>query len=202
MMVRARCAPQVARIASLRSSPLIGSAGCTAAKSYCRITPRGDVTPCPYLPLVAGNVREQPFHQIWQDAALFRRLREETPGGRCGGCAFKELCGGCRARTFALSGDLMREDPWCAYQPEETLQPMQAAILTWTPEAEARVQRIPSFIRERAKRAIERYAQAQQVLQITPAVMTATLEGLGRRPVSPTSAASRDRSKDVRREQP
>lgn len=122
MMVRARCAPQVSRMASQQRSALIGSAGCLAARQYCRITPEGDVTPCPYLPLVAGNVRQQPFIDIWRTADPLRRLRDGALAGRCGVCDFRQVCGGCRARAFALTGDLLGEDPWCAYQPQQPAQ--------------------------------------------------------------------------------
>ena len=46
----------------------MGSAGCLAGTSYCRVTPVGDVTPCPYLPTRAGNVREGSFQEIWAAA--------------------------------------------------------------------------------------------------------------------------------------
>ncbi len=181
MMVRARCAPQIARMASQQGSPLVANAGCLAARQYCRITPEGDVTPCPYLPLVAGSVRESTFADIWQNAPAFQRLRQEALGGKCGICDFREMCGGCRARAFALTGDLSGEDPWCGYQPVEFVTPQRTSVIAWTQEAEERLQRIPPFIRGRVKTAVERHAQAGGKTEITPAEMTATLEGMGRR---------------------
>lgn len=47
----------------------------------------------------------------------------------------------------------------------------QPTTVTWTPEAEARTERIPAFIRPMARRAIERYAESQGVATITEAVM-------------------------------
>ena len=181
MMVRARCAPQISRMASQRSSALIGNAGCLAARRYCRITPEGDVTPCPYLPLVAGSVRKRSFADIWQNAAPLQRLRNEVPGGRCGTCDFQQLCGGCRARALALTGDLTGEDPWCAYQPTNPAPGKQDGLLRWTPKAQERLARIPPFIRDRVKVAVERTARDTHAGAITPAIMTTTLEGLGRR---------------------
>ncbi|MBI3974473.1 MAG: radical SAM protein [Chloroflexi bacterium] len=189
MMVRARCTPQISRVAAVRGSSLVGNAGCLAARQYCRITPEGDVTPCPYLPLVAGSVREQPFESIWQRAPLLQRLRQEAPAGRCGRCDFQESCGGCRARAFALAGDLAGEDPWCTYQPPGQ-RPEQGAGQTpaaraprpvWAAEADQRLQRIPPFIRARVKVAVEQQAAAKGEAEITGAVMTAALESLGRR---------------------
>jgi radical SAM protein with 4Fe4S-binding SPASM domain len=181
MMVRARCAPQITRLAFQRESELVGNAGCLAGRQYCRITPEGDVTPCPYLPPVAGNVRERSFDDIWRDAGVLQRLRLENSEGRCGRCDYQELCGGCRARAFALTGKLSSEDPWCEYQPVEFVSTKQQGGLIWNPEAEQRLQRIPPFVRERVKVAVERYADRNRKKEITPADMTATLESLGRR---------------------
>jgi Predicted Fe-S oxidoreductases len=181
MMVRARCAPQISRIAARQDSALVGNAGCLAARQYCRITPDGQVTPCPYLPLSAGSVRERPFSEIWQNAPLFQRLRGGTPTGRCGDCDFRELCGGCRARAFALTGDLLGEDPWCAYEPPERVATATDGALLWTAEAEERLQRIPPFIRDRVRLAVERNARASCTTVVTGAELTATFETLGRK---------------------
>ena len=96
-------------------------------------------------------------------------------------CDFRETCGGCRARAFALMGDFSGDDPWCVYQPLEYLPCKGVSLLVWTREAEERLQRIPPFIRKRVKLAVEQYAQANHENEITPAQMTATLEGMGRR---------------------
>lgn len=181
MMVRARCAPQIGRMASRQNSALVANAGCMAAHRYCRVTPEGNVTPCPYLPLVAGSVRESPFGDIWRESEVLQRMRGKTPGGRCGRCEFVEVCGGCRARAFALTDDLFGEDPWCTYQPAERLTPRHAGSLPWTSDAERRLQRIPSFVRSRVKAAVERHAQTHHECEITSAVMHTTLEDLGRR---------------------
>jgi radical SAM protein with 4Fe4S-binding SPASM domain len=181
MMLRARCAPQISRIAAHQGSALVGNAGCLAAREYCRITPDGRVTPCPYLPLAAGSVRERSFADIWQNAPLFERLRGETPTGRCGDCDFRQLCGGCRARAFALTGDLLGEDPWCAYQPPVLVPPSEAPVLQWTPEAQERLERIPPFVRHRVKLAVERHAEACGATSVTGAELTATFETLGRK---------------------
>ncbi len=181
MMVRARCAPQISRIASQRSSALVGTAGCLAAWSYCRITPEGNVTPCPYLPLAAGTIRERPFGDIWHHSPLLERMRSEAPGGRCGRCDFRGTCGGCRARALALTGDLLGEDPWCPYEPPRDEPKGEATPALWTPEARERLQRVPPFVRNRVRLAVERHSQAKGKTAITPAEMTATLESLGRR---------------------
>ena len=180
LMIRARCAPQVARVAAERASALVASAGCPAARQYCRITPEGNVTPCPYLPLTAGAVRDRPFAEIWRSPIL-ARLRDEAPSGRCGVCDFRELCRGCRARAFALNGDASGEDPWCAYRPSPAPAATPERSLSWTEEASERLERIPSFVRERVKVAVERAARGDGRAEITVDELTATLASVGRR---------------------
>jgi len=92
--------------------------GCLAGDGYCFISYRGDVTPCGYLPLVAGNIREQPFRDIYLDSPLFRALRDLAHyDGKCGACEFLRVCGGCRARAYSLTGDYLAQEPYCIYQP-------------------------------------------------------------------------------------
>ncbi len=82
------------------------------------VSHRGDVQPSGFLPLVAGNVREQRLTEIYSSAPLFRALRD--PGrlaGRCGRCEYREVCGGSRAHAFAASGDPLGEDPTCPWEP-------------------------------------------------------------------------------------
>ncbi len=173
MLVRAKCAPHVKRLSYKRLSDgepkggigLLTSAGCPGGTSYLRIGPEGDVTPCPYLPFVLGNVRHATLREIWENSEILRKLRAFEFQGRCGICEFKKLCAGCRPRAFALTGNLLGEDPWCTYQTdgrgERPFTPL------WTPEALARIERIPPFIRERVKQGVEAYARARGLEQIT-----------------------------------
>lgn len=88
--------------------------GCTAGRGLVYIKPNGDVWACPFMELSAGNIRRTPFRHIWQDAPLFLALRDRSLlKGTCGTCAGKEICGGCRGRAMALTGDLLGEDPAC-----------------------------------------------------------------------------------------
>lgn len=185
MMVRARCAPHIGRLAVERGMPPMGSAGCLAGTSYCRITPTGDVTPCPYLPTAAGNVREAPFWQIWHSSPLLARLRKPQLQleGKCGQCALSRgdepLCVGCRARAYALTGNLRAEDPWCLYQPggkdespsEAPEKPGAAIPVPWTEEAEERLSRVPFFIRGRVKQAAEWMAHRDGLSQVSAEVL-------------------------------
>ncbi len=122
IMIRTRCAPTVRRILYQKNPEsrflTMGAGRCLAGQSYCRITPEGDVTPCPYLPLTTGNIREQDFGDIWQNSAIFNSLRTPSLKGKCKKCAFRLLCGGCRARAYAGQNDYLGEDPWCDYLPQ------------------------------------------------------------------------------------
>ncbi|HJW65364.1 MAG TPA: radical SAM protein [Candidatus Bathyarchaeia archaeon] len=134
--VRPSCAPQFMRIAKNMGLDMRQwIRGCIAGLYYCRIYPNGDITPCPYLPVKLGNVREKTFGEIWFGSEVFRNLRDfDTLKGKCGACEYRSLCGGCRARAYGLSsdfidfcgdlhepaelkGDYLKEDPWCVYQP-------------------------------------------------------------------------------------
>lgn len=87
--------------------------GCIAARGMFYIKPNGDVWPCAFLPLKAGNAAEQPAAEIW-NSPLFRRLRDrrnlEEP---CRSCRYREVCGGCRARAYASTGRPYAADPSC-----------------------------------------------------------------------------------------
>jgi len=93
--------------------------GCLAGSSICFVSHTGEVFPCGYLPVSAGNVQRQPMGEIWTGSSVFARLRD--PGqleGKCGLCEFKKICLGCRARAYYASGDYMAEEPYCVYEPK------------------------------------------------------------------------------------
>lgn len=184
VMVRARCAPHFKRIAHQAdaNSPLTrvqgyDGGGCPAGKRYCRITPEGQVTPCPYMPLVAGELSQSSFGEIWQTAPLFKQLREGTVGGSCGHCEYRLLCGGCRARPVAHGGGIMDEDPWCGYQPNRgpVITPDEGKStkneVAWSDEARLRLAKVPSFVRRMVERRAEAYVLKQGGSQVTLAVL-------------------------------
>jgi radical SAM protein with 4Fe4S-binding SPASM domain len=95
-----------------------GAGGCPAGTHYMGIRPNGDVTPCPYLPVFAGNLRRSPLADLWASSELFADIRRRSSlGGRCGACEMNAHCGGCRARAYGMTGDLMAEDPLCTHTP-------------------------------------------------------------------------------------
>jgi putative heme d1 biosynthesis radical SAM protein NirJ2 len=110
------CAPQFMRIAKQQNIPMRYTRGCLAGTTYCVILPNGNVQPCAYLPVQAGNVREKEFDKIWQESLVFQNLRQEPLKGSCGQCSYNNICGGCRARAYYYSdGDYLAEEPWCIF---------------------------------------------------------------------------------------
>jgi radical SAM protein with 4Fe4S-binding SPASM domain len=112
--------PFLLQQAGIRSGPLLRLAelvfhGCSAGRGFVYVKPNGDVWPCPFVEVKCGNVREAPFSEIWQSSPVFEDLRnrESRLQGRCGECGYRRLCGGCRGRSLALTGDYLAEDPSC-----------------------------------------------------------------------------------------
>ncbi len=184
LLIRAKCAPHFRRILwELNpSSPLLKNyahGSCPAGKYYCRITPEGDVTPCPYMPVAAGNLRASSFAELWHGARVFDDLRDPALGGRCGVCEFSKVCGGCRCRAYATHGDYLAEDPACAYQPGghggqviELPENLTFGLpvdyeLTWEEDARERLRAIPSFARGMVVKGVEAYARRRGDTVIT-----------------------------------
>jgi len=92
--------------------------GVNDGNGFAFISHTGDVCPSGFLPLPGGNVRDKPFAEIYRNSTLFRDLRDYSGlKGKCGVCDFRDVCGGSRARAYAVSGDYLESDPYCVYQP-------------------------------------------------------------------------------------
>jgi AdoMet-dependent heme synthase len=93
--------------------------GCLGGTGFCFISHRGRVQPCGYLEIEAGNIRKKPFKTIWEHSPVFTALRDKSQyQGKCGRCEYFRVCGGCRARAFAATGNYLSEEPLCNYQPQ------------------------------------------------------------------------------------
>ena len=189
MMVRSKCQPQIMRhvVGGDPESPLLNyETRCPCGVHYVRITPEGKVTPCPYMPVVAGDLLTQSFQEIWESSPVFTKLRTGELGGRCGRCEYREVCGGCRARAYADNGDFMGPDDSCAYEPSgetpviasrrpvsygqsvpdrqsgadcgASIEQAPSVALEWTPEALARIASVPSFVRGVVTQRVEKFA--------------------------------------------
>lgn len=178
MLVRAKCAPQFKQVAFELGRGGLESGGCMAGTEYCRIAPQGDVTPCPYMDLVAGNLRDGGFAAVWNDSPVLTALRDPSAlGGKCGACEFSELCGGCRCRAYAATGDPLAEDPACVYVPGTlSLEPPPPVTLS-DPVLE-RLDRIPIvFIRRKVRSGVEAYAARHGIRHVTSDDMDRALAG-------------------------
>lgn len=131
ILVRPTCAPHYYRIILQKSKEegerferrslkfsTGGAKGCIAGQLIVLIDVDGNVLPCSYFPMSAGNIKEQSFREIWENSELLRNLRNfKKYKGRCGSCEFINVCGGCRARAYAIHGDYLEEEPFCGYIP-------------------------------------------------------------------------------------
>lgn len=175
LMVQSRCTPHFKRILyeADAQSPFTRAegydgGGCPAATHYARITPEGEITPCPYMELSGGHLLREGFWKVWDESVLFQSFRKpELLQGRCGSCEYKLLCGGCRARALAQTGALMGEDPNCDYQPRggAVIQPLREALefdAVWTAEAKERLARLPIFIRSMVRKRLEERARREK----------------------------------------
>jgi radical SAM protein with 4Fe4S-binding SPASM domain len=94
------------------------SRGCLAGQGFCFVSHVGAVCGCGFLPLSVGHVRDRSFTELYLEAPLFQAFRDPSRlGGDCGACEYRALCGGCRARAYAATGDPLAEEPDCAYSP-------------------------------------------------------------------------------------
>ncbi len=94
------------------------SRGCLAGTEIVFVSHRGEVFPCGYLPVPAGNLRTQSFQEIWDNSEVLKAFREPVSlHGKCGTCEYLHVCLGCRARAYAGTGDILAEEPCCLHQP-------------------------------------------------------------------------------------
>jgi AdoMet-dependent heme synthase len=201
MLVNAKCAPHyiktVLEHAAVHRVYSGGAGGCPAGTHYMGIRPNGDVTPCPYLPVFAGNLRGASLADLWTSSELFTGIRQRASlGGRCGACEMNGHCGGCRARAYGMTGDLMAEDPLCTHTPgtfagSPLLAPRGPAAFTadllarpgaapaieyglesrpaiaWDADASVRMKRVPAFVRGMVVRAVEESCRKNGIDRVT-----------------------------------
>ena len=210
MLVNAKCAPHYIKTVleherdhpgeAAGAAPIRiysgGAGGCPAGTHYMGIRPNGDVTPCPYLPVFAGNLRAESLTDLWTSSELFTGIRRRSSlDGRCGGCEMNAHCGGCRARAYGMTGDLMAEDPLCTHTPgtfagapllaargpADFSRPAVAAgaasaleygidapeTIAWDDEAAARMKKIPAFVRGMVTKAVEDSCRRNGISRVT-----------------------------------
>jgi radical SAM protein with 4Fe4S-binding SPASM domain len=199
MLVNAKCAPHyiktVLEHGGAETDPAIrtysgGAGGCPAGTHYMGIRPNGDVTPCPYLPVFAGNLRSAALAELWTSSELFTGIRRRSSlGGRCAACEMNAHCGGCRARAYGMTGDLMAEDPLCTHTPGTfagspllvhrpdapgttspraiEYGPESPPTIAWDDAAAARMKQVPAFVRGMVMRAVEESCRKHGLDRVT-----------------------------------
>jgi AdoMet-dependent heme synthase len=214
MLVNAKCAPHYIKtvleqtVLSAEASAKAdvpfrtysgGAGGCPAGTHYMGIRPNGDVTPCPYLPVFAGTLRNSSLADLWTSSELFTRIRRRSSsnggssgglGGRCGECEMSGHCGGCRARAYGMTGDLMSEDPLCTHTPgtfagspllvvrgpDASQSTGFSAIqygaesprtIEWEDAAAERMRKIPAFVRGMVVKAVEDSCRKNGIGRVT-----------------------------------
>jgi radical SAM protein with 4Fe4S-binding SPASM domain len=197
MLVNAKCAPHYIKTVLENGGGQIrtysgGAGGCPAGTHYMGIRPNGDVTPCPYLPVFAGTLRKSSLEDLWTSSGLFTDIRRRSSlGGRCGECEMNAHCGGCRARAYGMTGDLMAEDPLCTHTPGKFVgspllalhdtaaasgAPGATAIqygrdsvttIVWDDAASERMKKIPAFVRGMVVRAVEESCRKNGISRVT-----------------------------------
>ncbi|MFQ5737013.1 MAG: heme b synthase [Thermodesulfobacteriota bacterium] len=96
------------------------SKGCMGGQSFAFVSNTGKVQICGFLEQECGDIRKESFSKIWDTSEVFKQMRAwDDYNGRCGYCEFRKVCGGCRARAFAFTGNYMDEEPFCTYQPSD-----------------------------------------------------------------------------------
>lgn len=108
--------------------------GCHAGNMYFSLRPNGDIYPCTFLPIKVGNIREKSLAEIWRTSPVLQNLRNrQTLKGECGGCEYREGCGGCRGRAYACTGDYLESDPVCLknLMVDEKLAPVDIKRFGW-----------------------------------------------------------------------
>ena len=107
--------------AAIMNIPFSRSFGIRDGNGIVFVSHLGEVYPSGFLPIAAGNVREERLVDIYRNSELFKSLRDpDQMTGKCGDCAFRIVCGGSRARAYAVTGDPLAADPLCPYQPRES----------------------------------------------------------------------------------
>jgi radical SAM protein with 4Fe4S-binding SPASM domain len=189
MLVNAKCAPHYIKTILEKGDethPIRtysgGAGGCPAGTHYLGIRPNGDVTPCPYLPVFAGSLRHTSLTDLWTTSELFTGIRQRTSlGGRCGDCEMNAHCGGCRARAYGMTGDLMAEDPLCTHTPGKfagspllvmrkpsiEYGPESVATIAWDDAAADRMKKIPAFVRGMVVKAVEDTCRKNGLSRVT-----------------------------------
>lgn len=89
----------------------------------------GLIYPSGFMPLPCGLFPQDNVVTIYQSSPIFQTLRDsERLEGKCGLCEFRSICGGSRARAYAVTGNMFAQEPDCAYQPPKYVAQHSPAV--------------------------------------------------------------------------
>jgi radical SAM protein len=123
-------------------------AGINDGKGFVFVSHTGEIFPSGFLPLAAGNFRHDSLATVYRESPLFQTLRNaDNLRGKCGDCEYRNLCGGSRSRSYALTGDFLAEEPRCVYEPKGPDNSRRISARTSLPLADAAplVQLLPAL---------------------------------------------------------
>lgn len=125
VQIKVTCGPHYERILRQRGLAATtagrgdSSRGCLAGRSVLFVSHTGAVFPCGYLPVDCGNILKTPLEEIRRTSPQLAALADSVNlKGKCGVCEYKQVCGGCRARAYAATQDMLAEEPSCSYTPK------------------------------------------------------------------------------------
>lgn len=102
-----------------QAGPIGRAAGVNEGRGFIFVSHTGEIYPSGFLPISAGNVKRDRLIDVYRNSALFRDLRDpDKLEGKCGYCEYRTICSGSRARAYALTGNYLAEEPFCAYFPK------------------------------------------------------------------------------------
>lgn len=98
--------------------PAFVPAGVNDGKGVMFVSHTGEIYPSGFLPIDCGRFPSSDLVDVYQNSPVFRMLRSSDQlQGKCRVCEFRNVCGGSRARAYAMTGDAMSEEPDCSYVP-------------------------------------------------------------------------------------
>jgi radical SAM protein len=100
----------------IRRAPL----GVNDGKGVMFVSHTGRVYPSGFMPIDCGKFPDRSVVDVYQNSETMQKLRNpDLLHGKCGHCEFRSVCGGSRARAYALTRDPLAAEPDCVYIPAE-----------------------------------------------------------------------------------
>ena len=91
--------------------------GVTDGRGIMFVSHRGEICPAGFLPLVCGRFPTDSVVDVYQRHPVFTTLQNpDNYKGICGRCEYRFVCGGSRARAYAVTGDHLEAEPDCNYR--------------------------------------------------------------------------------------